>query len=96
VTALSSTSSLQNFISEDEAIALAKERDESLLVDEREARREAQRQGITVVGSLRVLTEAKHRGIIPQVKPVLDDLIAAGMYVSDVLYQTLLQQIGEA
>lgn len=80
---------------EREAMALAKERDEFLLVDEREARREASRQGITVIGSLRVLKEAKDRGIIPQVKPVLDELIAAGMYVSDALYQTLLQQIGE-
>jgi len=30
------------------------------------------------------------------VKPVLDALIAAGMYVSDALYQAFLQQIGEA
>jgi hypothetical protein len=82
-------------LGEREAIALAKERGVSLLVDEREARREAQRQGIIVIGSLRVLTEAKDHAIIPQAKPVLDDLIAAGMYVSDALYQTFLQQIGE-
>jgi hypothetical protein len=82
-------------LGEREAIALAKERGESLLVDEREARQEASRQGINVIGSLRVLTEAKDRGIIPHAKPVLDELIAAGMYVSDALYQTFLQQLGE-
>jgi predicted nucleic acid-binding protein len=82
-------------LGEREAIALAQERGTPLLVDEREARREAQRQGVAVVGSLWVLTQAKARVIIPRVKPVLDDLIAAGTYVSDTLYQTFLQQIGE-
>jgi hypothetical protein len=83
-------------LGEREAIALAKEQNTVLLVDEREARREAIRQGITVIGSLRVLKEAKDRGIIPEVKPVLDKLIAAGMYVSDALYQKFLQETGEA
>jgi uncharacterized protein len=83
-------------LGEREAIALAKEQGAVLLVDEREARREALRQGITVVGNLQVLKEAKNRGIITAVKPVLDELIAAGMYVSDVLYQTFLEQLGEA
>jgi predicted nucleic acid-binding protein len=48
------------------------------------------------VGSLQVLKEAKDRGIIPHVKPILDELIAAGMYISDTLYQAFLQQISEA
>jgi uncharacterized protein len=82
-------------LGEREAIALAKERGNPLRIDEREARRAAQRQGVSVVGSLWVLTQAKARGIIPRGKPVLDDLIAAGIYVSDALYQTFLQQIGE-
>jgi predicted nucleic acid-binding protein len=83
-------------LGEREAIALAKEEGAILLVDEREARREALRQGITVIGNLQVLKEAKDRGIIPEVKPVLEELIAAGMYVSDVLHQTFLEQIGES
>jgi predicted nucleic acid-binding protein len=53
-------------LGEREAIALAKEQGAVLLVDEREARREALRQGLTVMGSLRVLREAKTRGVIPQ------------------------------
>lgn len=79
-----------------EASALAKAQETPLLMDEREARREAQSQSITVVGSLRVLKEARDRRIIPEVKPVLDALIAAGMYVSDALYQAFLQQSDEA
>jgi predicted nucleic acid-binding protein len=80
---------------EREAIALAKEQHTVLLVDEREARREAIRQGIAVIGSLRVLKEANDRGIIPEAKPALDELVAAGMYVSDALYQRFLQETGE-
>ena len=67
-----------------------------LLVDEREARREALHQGITVMGSLKVLSEAKARGIIPHVTPVLDELIAAGMYLSEPLSEAFLRQLGEA
>lgn len=83
-------------LGEREAIILAKEQATPLLVDEREARREAPHQGVAPVGSLQVLKEAKDRGIIPAAKPVLDELITAGMYVSDVLYQTFIQEMGEA
>lgn len=40
--------------------------------------REALRLGIHPFGSLRLLQEAKSRGIIPRVKPVLDELMAGG------------------
>jgi uncharacterized protein len=83
-------------LGEREAIALAKERGDVLLMDEREARREAQRQGIALLGSLRVLKEAKNRGLIVQVKPILDELIAAGIYLSDALQEILLRDVGEA
>ena len=83
-------------LGEREAIALAKVQGAVFLVDEREARREAIHQGITVMGSLRVLREAKTRGIIPQVRSVLDELIAAGMYISESLYEAFLRQLDEA
>ena len=82
-------------LGEREAIALAKERGAALLVDEREARREAQRYGVAVVGSLGVLKEAKNRGLIAQVKPMLDEFVAAGIYISDVLRGILLRDVGE-
>jgi predicted nucleic acid-binding protein len=46
-------------LGEREAIALAKERGTALLVDERDARRAASQLSIPVVGSLRILKEAK-------------------------------------
>jgi predicted nucleic acid-binding protein len=51
-------------IGEREAIVLAQELGSALLVDDSEARREAQRLGIAHFGSLRVLKEAKERSLI--------------------------------
>jgi predicted nucleic acid-binding protein len=83
-------------LGEREAIALAKEHGAFLLVDEREARRTASQLNIPVVGSLRVLKEAKDREVILQVKPILDELIATGTYIGDTLYQAFLRNAGEA
>jgi uncharacterized protein len=81
---------------EREAIVLAKELGAVLLVDDREAREEADRLGIKTLGSLRVLQEAKELAFIPAIKPILDELIASDMYISDDLYQKFLQRVGEA
>jgi uncharacterized protein len=80
---------------EREAITLARELGGVLLVDEQAVRQEAQRLGVPYFGSLRVLTEAKDRNLILAIKPVLDELMAAGMYLSDPLYREFLQTIGE-
>jgi predicted nucleic acid-binding protein len=80
---------------EQEALALTKELGATLLIDEREARRAAQQHGIAHFGSLRVLEEAKQRGLIPAVKPVLDELIAAGMFLGENLYRAFLRTMGE-
>ena len=82
-------------VGETEALALAQEMNVILLVDESEARREAQRLGVQHFGSLRVLKEAKDRGIITKVKPVLDDLMASGTYIGDSLYNEFLRAVGE-
>ena len=79
-----------------EALALAKQRGAALLVDEREARKEAMRLSIPHFGSLKILKEAKDRGIIPEAKSVLDELIGSGTYISDALYQDFLREVGES
>jgi predicted nucleic acid-binding protein len=80
---------------ESEAIVLAKELDAYLLVDELEARKEASRLGINYFGSLRIIKEAKDRGVISKAKAVLDDLIASSTYLDDTLYQRFLREMGE-
>ncbi len=82
-------------LGEREALALTKELGGTLLIDEREARRAAQQHGIAHFGSLRVLEEAKQRGLIPAVRPILDELIAAGIFISENLYRAFLRTMGE-
>ena len=63
-------------VGEAEAIALALELKVGfLLVDERRARKAAHRLGLEVVGVLGVLVEAKQKGLIHSLKPVVDDLV---------------------
>lgn len=82
---------------EAEAIALALEINaDELLIDERLGRREATRRGLSITGVLGILLVAKHRGLIPLVRPVMDALIAeAGFRVSQDLYVNILKTAGE-
>jgi predicted nucleic acid-binding protein len=82
---------------EAESIVLASELEaDLLLLDERRGRLVASRLGLRFVGLLGVLVEAKHRGLIPGVQPVLDDLIQkAGFWISRELYDRVLQAAGE-
>ncbi len=83
---------------EAEAIALALEINaDELLIDERLGRREATRRGLSITGVLGILLVAKHRGLIPSVRPVMDALITeAGFRVSQDLYVDVLNTAGEA
>lgn len=81
---------------EREAIVLAREQGAVLLVDERKAREAAERLGIEVFGSLRVLAAAKRRGLLQKVKPVVMELLAIGYWIHEEnLIQPFLQEIGE-
>jgi predicted nucleic acid-binding protein len=82
---------------EAEAIALALECGaDLLLIDEHRGCAIAGRFGIRVAGVLGVLIEAKARGMLPMVTPVLDALISmAGFRVSDALYRRVIEAAGE-
>jgi predicted nucleic acid-binding protein len=82
-------------LGEREAIALAYERGATLLSDDRGARREAQRHGLRTTGLLAVLLEAKRCGLLPEVRPVLEELMAAGFRIAQDLYEAVLRQAGE-
>jgi uncharacterized protein len=84
-------------LGEAEAVVLAAEKKaDLLLIDEREGRRVASREGIPTVGLLGALTAAKRKGLVPAVRPVLDSLIhEAGFWVSAALYQEVLKSTGE-
>lgn len=82
---------------EAEAVALAVETEAALvLMDERRGRVIAQRIGLSVVGVLGLLVEAKERGHLATVRPVLDSLdTRAGFRVSRALYDHVLTAAGE-
>ena len=51
---------------------------------------------LNVVGVLGILVEAKHKALVPLLKPILDALITqAGFWVSQQLYERVLHVVGE-
>lgn len=80
-----------------EAIALALELNAApIVLDDLAARRVAERLGLSVVGAFGLAIRAKTAGLVPAVRPVIDDLIATGLYVSPALYAELLSIAGES
>jgi predicted nucleic acid-binding protein len=82
---------------EAESITLAVEKkSDILLIDERKGRRVADHFQLKFIGLLGILIEAKSKGIIPKVKPILDDLIAkAGFWIDNKLYDYVLEVVEE-
>lgn len=81
---------------EREAIVLAKNERAHLLVDDRRARAVAQELGIEVFGTLRVLAEAKRRGFVAEVLPILQELRAVGYWIHEErVVRPFLREIGE-
>jgi uncharacterized protein len=77
---------------EAEAIALTLELEaDVLLMDERLGRETARHLGLRYIGLIGALIEARNRGIIASVKPVLDALRdQASFHISEALYARIL------
>lgn len=84
-------------IGEAEAIALAVEMQaDQVLIDERRGRLVASRLNLRYTGILGILVEAKSKGVIAEVRPLLDALInEAGFWVAEPLYNSVLQLVNE-
>ncbi len=81
---------------ESETLILATElKADLIIIDERPARRHALAQGLPIIGTLSVLLLAKSQGLLPEVKPLLNSLSAAGMRLSPMLYAETLRRAGE-
>jgi hypothetical protein len=77
-------------------MALALENpDRIAIVDDLLARRTAQSAGLEVWGTLKVLLEAKQRGLIDSVDPWLDSLSQSGMWMSKEIRERILCLAGE-
>lgn len=78
------------------AIGMALDLDAVLLVDDRAARRHAETLGLDVLGTLGVLVLAKRKGLIVEVKPVVQAMRQGGHFISQSALQAVLQAAGEA
>jgi len=66
-----------------------------VLLDDTLARQIAQAAGLEVWGTLRVILEAKARGLTESVKPVVKRLAEAGMWISDDIQRRVFALAGE-
>lgn len=64
-------------------------------LDDRQARLLAERLEIRAVGVIGILIRARKAGLIPAVRPLLDDLQTAGFHLTRELYRETLQITGE-
>lgn len=82
---------------EAEVLALAQERSARLvIIDERKARRYAQRLDLPLTGTIGVLLAAKHNGLVPAIAPLLNQLLQAGLFLSPELVAKALDLAAEA
>lgn len=77
------------------AIPLAARLGATLLCDDAAGRAEAGRRGIPVIGTFGVLLQAKRGGLLEHIRPVIENMRAAGLYASEALVRELLVAAGE-
>lgn len=80
---------------EAEAIALAAEKQWRIVLDDRQARDLALRMGLKVIGTVGILVRAKRSGLLPWIKPVLNELTEKGFRLSEALKREALLLVGE-
>jgi len=65
------------------------------IIDDLNGRRCAVLLKIPVRGTLGIILVAKKRGLIPKARPVIEDFIKAGLYLSRQILDDALRRVGE-
>ena len=66
-----------------------------LIIDELKGRSIARKLGIRLTGALGILITAKKKKIIPEVRPILEQIQATNFRISESLVKTVLRSAGE-
>ena len=77
------------------AIAVAIEYGCGVLMDDKAGRAMAKNAAVPVIGTVGVLVLAKRKGLVPLVKPLLENLIASGYFLSKKIIAAALAAAGE-
>jgi uncharacterized protein len=81
---------------EAEVLVLAMEQQADLVIlDERLARRHAQRLGLPLTGTLGILLRAKQRGFVSSVRSLIDELQHGGIWLNNHVIVEILRLAGE-
>ncbi len=65
------------------------------LVDDQRAKKIANLNGISTIGSVGILLRAKEKGLIPTIKPHIDAIQHSGVYLSNRVVKHALELAGE-
>jgi len=69
--------------------------DSTVLLDDAQARRVAERLGIRRIGTLGILRKAKKAGLIVELKVYIEQLRTNGIYIRPSLIDAVLRDVGE-
>ena len=82
---------------EAEVIVLAQEQGiQTVCIDEKVARMHARVLGLTVIGTLGVLLRAKKQGLLSEIRPHLEKIRKAGIYIQQGIIEGILLEAGES
>jgi predicted nucleic acid-binding protein len=77
---------------EAEVITLAKEKSiDTVIIDEFAGRQYASLLGLNVIGTLGILLAAKNKGLVGEIRPLMDVLISHHRYIDQTLYHYFLK-----
>lgn len=65
------------------------------IIDDLTGRKCAASLGIAVRGTLGIVLVAKQRGLVPLARPVIEDMMNAGLYLSRRVLEQALRRVGE-
>ena len=66
-----------------------------VIIDDANAKKHAKYLGLPVAGTLGILIKAKQEGHIETLRPILEQMIEHGIYISNELVELCLKQAGE-